>query len=258
MTQRLRLPLALPGRPPVPAVINAASVRRSLVLFNGLFALQTLSDIAYLWAGAALPEGMSYASYAHRGAYPLLLTALLAEAFALIARPFVADDRRLRAALLFWVGQTCLLVLSSMLRLDLYIETYGLTRLRLVALIWMVTTAIGLALLIWQITRNHAAPWLLIRAAALGLCALYGASLFSFDRAIAQYNLTRPVPVDPFYICVLGSDALPAIVGWEQATGYRFCQRLRAVPARPQDWREWGFRNARTRSSLAVLGFGGV
>jgi len=37
-----------------------------------LFAIQTVLDIQYLWRGAALPDGMSYATYAHRGAYPLI------------------------------------------------------------------------------------------------------------------------------------------------------------------------------------------
>ena len=58
---------------------------RSLILFNALFALQTGLDLAYLWGGANLPDGMSHAEYAHRGAYPLIATALLAAGFVLIA-----------------------------------------------------------------------------------------------------------------------------------------------------------------------------
>ena len=58
---------------------------RSLVLFNLLFAVQTGMDIHYLWRGAALPDGMTYAAYAHRGAYPLIVTALLAAAFVIVA-----------------------------------------------------------------------------------------------------------------------------------------------------------------------------
>lgn len=53
-------------------------VRNALIVFNALFALQTASDIWYLWGGGALPQGMTYAQYAHRGAYPLVVTALLA------------------------------------------------------------------------------------------------------------------------------------------------------------------------------------
>ena len=56
---------------------------RSLILFNALFAVQTVLDLIYLWGGASLPDGMSHAEYAHRGAYPLVATALLAAAFVL-------------------------------------------------------------------------------------------------------------------------------------------------------------------------------
>ena len=61
-------------------LVTAQSVQNGLILFNALFAMQTLLDAAYLWGGAALPEGMTYAEYAHRGAYPLVATALLAGA----------------------------------------------------------------------------------------------------------------------------------------------------------------------------------
>jgi hypothetical protein len=39
------------------------------------------SDVAYLWGNATCLADISYASYAHRGAYPLIVTALLAAGF---------------------------------------------------------------------------------------------------------------------------------------------------------------------------------
>ena len=53
-------------------------------MFNALFAVQTVLDLTYLWGGVALPDGMTYATYAHRGAYPLIVTALLAAGFVLV------------------------------------------------------------------------------------------------------------------------------------------------------------------------------
>ncbi len=47
-----------------------------------------LSDAAVLVWGPNSPGGMTYAEYAHRGAYPLLATAMLAMGFALVSRPF--------------------------------------------------------------------------------------------------------------------------------------------------------------------------
>ena len=50
-----------------------------------LFAVQTNLDVTFLWGNAALPADITYAAYAHRGAYPLILTALLAAGFVLVA-----------------------------------------------------------------------------------------------------------------------------------------------------------------------------
>lgn len=234
----------------LPGFLNPDAVRRSLFLFNALFAVQTGLDAAYLWGGTSLPEGMSYATYAHRGAYPLLVTALLAGGFALVARPFTGTDRALRAALMFWIAQTVLLVISSLMRLELYIEVYGLTRLRLSAGIWMGVVATGLCLTLWQVLRQHSAAWLLKRCAILGLVALYLAMFVSFDRAIARYNLTHDVARDPGYICQLGPAALPEIR--RNAPG--LCD-YHVTPRAPliTDWREWGFRDWRVLRSLAAL-----
>ena len=74
---------ATPGRESL--LFGPAAILRSLIVFNAIFAVQTALDLTYLWGGAALPDGMTHADYAHRGAYPLIATALLAGAFVLAA-----------------------------------------------------------------------------------------------------------------------------------------------------------------------------
>lgn len=102
-------------------LLNARSVTRALILFNVIFAAQTLMDVGYLWGGVRLPDGMTYATYAHRGAYPLMATALLAGGFALVAQTWL-DGRVMRGLLLVWIVQTLILVMSSILRLALNVD----------------------------------------------------------------------------------------------------------------------------------------
>ena len=112
--------------------LSTATVLRSLILFNLLFAVQTVLDVVYLWGSAALPADITYASYAHRGAYPLILTALLAAGFVLVAmRPGGPAEQSnvIRPLVYLWVAQNVMLVISSILRLDLYVQTYLLTYL---------------------------------------------------------------------------------------------------------------------------------
>ncbi|MGV8930216.1 MAG: DUF4153 domain-containing protein, partial [Brevundimonas sp.] len=87
--------IALPTRKPdrsSPALTT--SITWSLVVFNAVFALQNGLDIAFLWSGAPLPGDMGLADYAHRGAYPLIVTALLAGLFVLVALHPGSDTAR--------------------------------------------------------------------------------------------------------------------------------------------------------------------
>lgn len=133
---------------------GSAAIFRSLLVFNALFATQTGMDLVYLWGGAALPDGMSHAEYAHRGSYLLIVTALLAGAFVLLAmrrRGPVRDDRVIKALVYLFIAQNVLLCLCAMLRLELYVEVYSLTALRLAAGIWMGLVAVGLVLILARI-----------------------------------------------------------------------------------------------------------
>ncbi len=224
-------------------LVNARSVLRALVMFNVIFAVQSVLDAGYLWGGVALPDAMTYAEYAHRGAYPLLVTALLAGVFALVSQPYLEGRGVLRGLLYLWVAQTVLLVLSSILRLDLYVDAYGLTRLRFAALVWMVVVALGLVLMIMQMVGRQSIGWFMSRAAGLGLVALYTVSLVNVDGFVARHNLTVG-KVDAYYLCSLSEGAAP-----ELRRNF-VCNRSVSTP---QDWREWGFRNARLRRSLAEM-----
>lgn len=234
-------------------LINPASVTRALVIFNAVFALQTAMDVIYLYGGAGLPEGISYAEYAHRGAYPLVATGLLAGAFALMTRRWVQGDAVLRVLLMLWVGQNVALVVSSIVRLELYVETYGLTHLRMAAGIWMGLTAAALALILWQIWARRDNVWLVLRGGAMTVVVLYGCAFISFDKVIARYNLSDINRLDTVHLCWLGEGAVPLIAAYEMRHNVRLCHNFNMQIGTPSDWREWGFRNWRARTSLAAL-----
>lgn len=251
------------ARPPdlaVPTVKGpgAGSVARGLVVFNAILGVQTAMDAAYLWGGAALPQGMSAAEYAHRGAYPLLATALLAGAFALAARPFAAEDRRLRGLLLLWLAQNVALTLSALLRLELYVDAFGLTYLRVHAAIWMALVAAGLGLTGWQVWRALPNRWLLVRTGALAAGTLYGCCFVNFAALIATENLSRD-RFDSTYVCDLGPTAAAAIAA-SGRTGLRryefYADAWEPCPIlAPQidGWRDWGFRDWRVSRYLGTM-----
>lgn len=221
----------------------------SLILFNALLAVQTGLDLTILWGGAELPRGMSHAEYAHRGAYPLLATALLAGGFALAARPFLGHHKVLKPLMYLWLGQNVLLVLSSLLRLSLYVESYGLTYLRVHAGIWMGIVAIGLVLTGWQIARALPNGWLLRRCAGLGLGVIYLCCFVNFAAVIAAENRAHPTRFDAYYTCQLGPMAAAELVG--------ACDVSAPKPG-IKDWREWGFRAHRVIRNLPATDTAGA
>ncbi len=230
--------------------LNPASVTRALILFNAALALQSLMDARYLWQGIT-PPGMTLATYAHRGAYPLLATALLAGAFALAARPF-AERPAMRALLYLWLGQNILLTLSALYRLDLYVQSYGLTYLRIHAAIWMALVAAGLALTAWQVAARRSNSWLLLRSATLGAATLYACAFVNFADLIARTNIAMG-KIDRLYLCQLGPTAAASVPRWAwqvETFSYDSEGYCTLTPPVIEGWRDWGFRNWRVLHNL--------
>jgi hypothetical protein len=249
-----------------------ASVLRSLILFNGLFAVQTSLDLIYLWGGADLPDGMSHAEYAHRGAYPLIATALLAAAFVLIAmrRNGPGDRSKLiRGLVHLWIGQNILLCISSILRLDLYVEVYSLTELRIAASVWMVLVAVGLLLILLRILFDKSNEWLIATNLLVLIGVLYISALIDFQALIARFNVehsfemtNQGMPLDTQYLLSLGPSALPALDHYIATLTVGETAKMheagvirdilaREIDLRSHDWRSWTFRTAATKRYLS-------
>ena len=249
----------------IPFLFSKESILYSLVLFNLLFSVQTCMDLIYLWGGTALPAGMSYAEYAHRGAYPLIATALLAGAFVLVTlRPGSETEgmRSIRYLVYVWIAQNVFLVLSSIWRTILYIEEYSLTYLRLAALIWMGLVALGLIWLVLRIVWTRSNIWLINVNGITLLTVLILCTFINLGSLIAQFNVEHckeikgkgPV-LDLKYLREIGTASLPAL-NWFQQHGRRYNQKmLRAgklernlrntLSKELKEWRTWTFRRYR-------------
>lgn len=254
--------------------LGPSTILRSLILFNLLFAAQSILDGLYLWGHVALPANMTYAAYAHRGAYPLIATALLAAAFVLVAmRPGApaAKSTVIRPLVYLWVGQNVLLVASSVLRLGLYVDIYMLTYWRIAAFIWMGLVALGLVLIVTRIALDRSNRWLISANLIALTMVVYICSLVNFDALIADYNVAHSqertgngVQIDTTYLLSLGPQSLPAIdKAVELLTNtsvrdfsakryYLVSRRGDLVEQQRRDlaWRAWGFRSWRLQHRL--------
>ena len=205
---------------------STTSIALSLIAFNLLFAAQNAMDAAWLWGLLPLPDGMTLAKYAHRGAYPLIATALFAGLFVLVfLRPdsSTAANPAIRGLVVAWIGQNLFLVASSILRTLEYVEAYSLTRLRIAALLWMGLVAVGLLLIVWRLLHNHSASWLINANALAAGCLLSVTSFVDLGTIAAQWNVRHAHEVDGSgsrldlcYLRKLGSSSILPLIELEQ------------------------------------------
>lgn len=248
-------------------VFGKGAILRALAVFNVLFALQTGLDATYLWGGVALPDGLSYAAYAHRGAYPLIATALLAAGFVLAAlRPGseTSGDPLIRRLVYAWVAQNIMLVISSILRLDLYVGIYALTYWRISAFVWMGLVASGLALIIARISLRKSNEWLSSANLLTLSLTLYACCFIDFAATIANYNVDHSlemtgqgISLDAWYVRSLGPGAFPAMDRFldhqSRAANDAVFRELAERRGNDEDWyrtvqqnwRAWSFRDWR-------------
>jgi hypothetical protein len=242
---------------------NIASVTLSLLAFNLIFALQNGLDLAFLWSGAPLPDGMTLAEYAHRGAYPLIATALLAGLFVLAAlRPgsATAASRPIRLLVTLWTLQNVLLVASTMLRTLDYVEAYSLTGLRIAALLWMALVALGLALICFRLLRGKSAAWLINANLLAAALVLAGCCWTDIGAIAASWNVRHArevggvgAGIDLCYLNELGPSALVPLIELEsRPLPAELRERVQWVRSRAMDrlaenqadWHGWTLRNA--------------
>jgi hypothetical protein len=219
--------LDLPG-------VTTASITVSLIVFNALFGLQNGLDVAFLWSGAGLPDGVSFADYAHRGAYTLIATAVLAGLFVLVfLRPGsrTADSPLVRILVTVWVAQNLFLVASTVLRTLDYLEVYSLTRMRIAALLWMALVDLGAVAASWNV--RHARE---VGGKGVNLDLCYFGDLKG-SGVVSLADLERRLPPGDF------RDR----VAWKRRI-------LAADVAGQQDaWRTWRWRDARRLNRVLAL-----
>ena len=245
------------------AEVSVASVTLSLIVFNALFAVQNGLDAVILWGGAGPPAGLTLAQYAHRGAYPLIATALLAGLFVLVMldpRMKTAKVPLIRILVVVWVAQNLFLVASSILRTVDYVQAYSLTRLRIAALVWMVLVGLGLVLICWRMLRGKSGAWLINANAGAALLVLTASCVVDLGAVAAAWNVRHAREVggegaalDVCYLNDLGPSALVSLIELERgSTSPELIDRVAWVReralidlrAQQADWRGWTVRDA--------------
>ncbi|MGA4866770.1 DUF4153 domain-containing protein [Streptomyces lavendulocolor] len=193
-----------------------------LIVLDLLFAVFNAVQLAVLFGGyekVLSQTGLTYAEYARQGFWQLLWATLLTLAVIGLALRWAprggARDRTLVRSVL---GTLCLLTLvvvaSALRRMDLYVDAYGLTRLRVSVAameLWL-----GVVLVLLMVAgvvgaRRLQLPRAVAVSAAAGVLAF---GIASPDGLVAERNVERyetTGKIDVGYLEGLSADAAPAL-----------------------------------------------
>ncbi len=246
-----------PSDPSARSVLGSTEASTAMWSLNGLFALFVAFQVVAAVA-AYQTNDVSYAQQARSGFFQLLWVAALVVILVLVFDWLVAADRhRLHRQQLILVALTGAVLVSAVVRMMLYIDAYGLTRLRVftsVFMIWVAFVLFWLSRTVLAERRNRFA-----RPAVAGLLAgVLLLNVINPDGLIASYNLTHQPTVanqidDAYLLTALSADAVPAIVANLDET-VDPCARLailRDMTIEPSsDVRSWSLSEARAIGAI--------
>ncbi|MEP6474471.1 MAG: DUF4173 domain-containing protein, partial [Gemmatimonadota bacterium] len=252
-------PIPATTRTPVIGVrLGATEVTTVLVVLDVLFLTFVVLQVGHLFGGDGLIKttaGLTYADYARRGFFQLVVVCALALPVLLVLAHAVAEDplarSRYRPLARFQVMLLLLILASAVHRLWLYVGAFGLSLSRLHAaaiLLW-----IGTSLAWFGITVLRDRSGRFLRGALASGAVILGTMHLVNPAAIVARSLTGRNTIltesDARYLAGLGDDAVPALAaalpGLEEGNRARLtvAMQCRQHPV-ISDWTEWSVAKA--------------
>ena len=166
-----------------------------LTTFNLVYFIFFVVQATYLFSAlsGALPDSFTYAEYARRGFFQLCAVAginlgLIAFSHLVTKRGAGEEPTALRIQYLITSGFTILLIITAFSKMLMYIQTYGLTPLRVYTSWFMLLLFfIFMVIIVRQLRRFNASRWMIAGFITLFMLLSYG----NVDGLIARYNLDR-------------------------------------------------------------------
>lgn len=187
-------------------------------MMNILLLLLNIIDIRFTWLGFDSKEVDNLAYYVHEGTYFLIFSILLSMAILLYFfrgnQNFYNRNKILKYGAYLWIVQNGIMAISVALRNLYYIEYYyALSYKRIGVMIFLLLTFVGLVTMLIKLYNRKTTFYLLKINSWAAVVILLLMSSYSWDTAIAEFNLSNPDKdaVDIEYILRLSDDTLPVL-----------------------------------------------
>jgi Leucine-rich repeat (LRR) protein len=178
-------------------------------LLNILLLFVNVLDFQYLWLTNSLPEGLNFSESVHQGIGTLITSIILAVLIILVYFRgninFYSSGRTIKVLAYIWVLQNAFMILSTVMRNQLYINEYSLTYKRIGVYVYLLLCLIGLFTTIIKIASAKS-NWYLFRSNSwLFYGVLIISCVINWDRMISEFNLLNSKTLDRDYLIRLSS-----------------------------------------------------
>ncbi|MCI0448553.1 MAG: DUF4173 domain-containing protein [Chlorobi bacterium] len=189
-----------------------------IVMINLLLLILNIIDFQFTWLGFDSKMVDNLAFYVHNGTYLLIFSILLSMAILLYFfrgnQNFYNGRMLLKLDAYLWIIQNAFMALSVGLRNLYYIDYYyALSYKRIGVMVYLLLTLIGLTTMFIKIYSKRTVYHLLKVNSTAALIVLLLISSFSWDKLIAEFNLSYPDKdsIDVEYLLRLSDDTLPVL-----------------------------------------------
>lgn len=236
---------------------------------NALFFAANTIDVFYLWAHGKLPDGVGYSEFVHQGVYALVAAVILAAATLVLLfqqQSTVARNSVLRWLAVAWIAQNIILILGVLRRLQLYVEAYQLSELRVYVACFLALVTVGFILLGREIWTGMKLGRLLFANGVATFVLFFTLQFSDVGTSVGNWNVSRWISgehpsIDLNYLSSLGMRGWPGlarIATSDRNTMVSLEARVRLENASAYeresvqwaDWRSYQSRAAARRADL--------
>jgi len=190
-----------------------------LLAVNAVFFAANSADVLYLWARAEIPGGVSPSRFLHEGVAALIVATVLAGLVLAVVfnqQTEISGSKILRALGLLWIAQNLLLIAGVFRRLELYVEAFQLSELRVYVGCFLLVVSIGFFLLGRNVWRGMNLGRLILGNVASVLGLFFVLQFCDVGTWVGQWNVERwregkHTTVDLNYLVELRSRGWPAL-----------------------------------------------
>jgi len=214
----LRKKVTLIDQASIKQFLPAKDSRIILVTVSAIFTFYLILQAKYLFSGATLPEGVTYADYARRGYGELLVATILASVVVYVTLKAIKIAEYKRTDTYIGTGLILLnisVAITAWKRLSLYESAYGWTMTRFVARMGLVCIIAGSLLLVVWVVRKLSSRTLYYSSWYVLAVVLLATAMLNPVGIIVRRNImerpSREVPIDVTHMLSLSADSYKAL-----------------------------------------------